>query len=60
MKGSKGVDLFASLCNIYETLENELRKRMEKANDLIEDILKKNRRSTSECRSENLENVGSG
>ncbi|KAL7171883.1 hypothetical protein ACSBR2_036525 [Camellia fascicularis] len=56
MKGSKGVDLLASLCNIYETSEDELRKTMEKANDLIEDILKKNRRSASECRSENLEN----
>ncbi|KAI7997452.1 Retinoblastoma-related protein [Camellia lanceoleosa] len=30
---------------------------MEKANDLIEDILKKNRCSASECRSENLENL---
>ncbi|KAI7997218.1 Retinoblastoma-related protein [Camellia lanceoleosa] len=57
MKGSKGVDLLASLCNIYETSEDELRKTMEKANDLIEDILKKNRRSASECRSENLENI---
>ncbi|CAL5418657.1 unnamed protein product [Camellia sinensis] len=57
MKGSKGVDLLASLCNIYETSEDELRKTMEKANDLIEDILKKNQRSASECRSENLENI---
>ncbi|GMP84249.1 hypothetical protein CsSME_00037844 [Camellia sinensis var. sinensis] len=43
MKGCKCVVLLASLCNICETSEDELRKTMEKANDLIEDILKKNR-----------------
>ncbi|KAF5940525.1 hypothetical protein HYC85_021692 [Camellia sinensis] len=60
MKGCKCVVLLASLCNICETSEDELRKTMEKANDLIEDILKKNRCSASECRSENLENIDTG
>lgn len=56
-KGSKGVDLLASLCNSYETSEDELRKTMEKANDLIADILKKKPRPASECVTENLENI---
>ncbi|CAL5350546.1 unnamed protein product [Camellia sinensis] len=60
MKGCKCVVLLASLCNICETSEDELRKTMEKDNDLIEDILKKNRCSASECRSENLENIDTG
>ncbi|KAL6969603.1 Retinoblastoma-related protein 1 [Sarracenia purpurea var. burkii] len=42
LKGSKCVDLLASLCNIYETSEDDLRKKMEKANGLIADILKRN------------------
>ncbi|XP_059633401.1 retinoblastoma-related protein-like [Cornus florida] len=55
--GSKGVDLVASLCKKHETSEDELRKTMEKANNLIADILKKKPRSASECRTENLDNI---
>lgn len=54
-KGNKGVDLIASLCNMYETSEDELRKTMEKANDLIANILKKKPRLASECKIENLD-----
>ncbi|XP_042501717.1 retinoblastoma-related protein [Macadamia integrifolia] len=56
-KGNKGVDLLASLCNIYDTSEDELRRTMDKANNLIVDILKKTPRMASECRSENLANI---
>ncbi|KAF8400097.1 hypothetical protein HHK36_015972 [Tetracentron sinense] len=56
-KGNKGVDILASLCNIYDTSEDELRITMEKANKLIVDILKKKPRLASECRTENLENI---
>uniref|UniRef100_A0A5B7AGK9 Retinoblastoma-related protein n=1 Tax=Davidia involucrata TaxID=16924 RepID=A0A5B7AGK9_DAVIN len=56
-KGSKGVDLLASLCKSYETSEDELRKTMERANNLIEEILKKKPCLASECRTENLDNV---
>ncbi|KAE9454815.1 hypothetical protein C3L33_13283, partial [Rhododendron williamsianum] len=56
-KGSKGVDLLASLCNSYETSEDELRKTLEKANGLIADILKKKPCPASQCVTENLENI---
>ena len=59
-KGNKGVDLLASLCNIYNTSEDELKKTMEKANSLIEEILKKKPHLASECKSENLENIDPG
>ncbi|KAF7824755.1 Retinoblastoma-related protein 1 [Senna tora] len=54
-KGSKGVDLLASLCIMYHTSEDELKKTMEKANNLIADILKKKPCLASECEHENLE-----
>lgn len=54
-KSSKGVDLLASLCNIYNTSEDELRKTMEQANNLVADILKKTPCLASECETENLE-----
>ncbi|KAG7031913.1 Retinoblastoma-related protein [Cucurbita argyrosperma subsp. argyrosperma] len=56
-KGGKGVDLLGSLCNVYDTSEVELREIMDKANSLIEDILKKKPRSASECNSKSLENI---
>ncbi|XP_031262887.1 retinoblastoma-related protein [Pistacia vera] len=56
-KGDKGVDLVASLCNIYDTSEDDLKKTMEKTNSLISDILKKEPCLASECKSENLENI---
>ncbi|XP_057439591.1 retinoblastoma-related protein-like [Lotus japonicus] len=55
-KSSKGVDLLASLCNIYNTSEDEMRKTMVKANTLIADILKKKPCLASECQTDNLEN----
>ncbi|EYU26041.1 hypothetical protein ABFS82_11G082100 [Erythranthe guttata] len=56
MKGDK-VDLLASLCNMYETSEDELKKTMEKANSLIADILSKKPCLASERKPENLENI---
>lgn len=59
-KSSKGVDLLASLCNIYNTSEDELRKTMEQANNLVADILKKTPCLASECETENLEDFDKG
>lgn len=59
-KGDNGVDLISSLCNMYETSEDELRKTLEKANDLIASILKKTPRSASECKTENLNFIDAG
>uniref|UniRef100_A0A1D1ZL71 Retinoblastoma-related protein n=2 Tax=Anthurium amnicola TaxID=1678845 RepID=A0A1D1ZL71_9ARAE len=51
----KGPDLVASLCKIYETSEDELKRMMEKANSLIVDILKKEPRPAPGYKTENLE-----
>lgn len=59
-KGGKRVDLLGSLCNVYDTSEEELKEVMEKANSLIEDILKKKPRMASECNSKSLENIDTG
>ncbi|XVF00180.1 hypothetical protein REPUB_Repub03eG0262900 [Reevesia pubescens] len=56
-KGDKGVDLLASLCNMYDSSEDDLRKTMEMANKLIENILKKKPCLASECKTETLENI---
>ncbi|XWS65452.1 hypothetical protein CRYUN_Cryun05aG0113800 [Craigia yunnanensis] len=56
-KGDKGVDLLASLCNMYDASEDDLRKTMEMANKLIEDILRKKPCLASECKTEMLENI---
>ncbi|XP_052882897.1 retinoblastoma-related protein-like isoform X2 [Gossypium arboreum] len=57
-KGDKGVvDLLASLCNMYDASEDDLRKTMEMANKLIEDILKKKPCPAAECKTETLENI---
>ncbi|RZC59567.1 hypothetical protein C5167_006865 [Papaver somniferum] len=56
-KDNKGVDVLASLCKMYETSEDELRKTMERTNDLIVDVLKKTCCSASQCKTKNLENV---
>nr|XP_010908926.1 retinoblastoma-related protein [Elaeis guineensis] len=50
----KGVDLVASLCDKYHTSEDELRRVMKKANNLIVDILKKKPCAASGCKRENL------
>ncbi|KAL6562716.1 Retinoblastoma-related protein 1 [Orobanche gracilis] len=55
MKGDKA-DLLSSLCNMYETSEDELRKTLAEANTLISDILKKKPCLASECNPENLKN----
>ena len=54
------MDLHRSLCNVYDTSEEELREVMEKANSLIEDILKKKPCLASECNSQSLENIDTG
>ncbi|KAK8301440.1 hypothetical protein V6Z11_D04G019700 [Gossypium hirsutum] len=56
-KGDKGVDLLASLCNMYDASEDDLRKTMETANKLIEEILKKKPCPAAECKTETLENI---
>ncbi|XP_050232092.1 retinoblastoma-related protein [Mercurialis annua] len=56
-KGDKGVDLLASLCNKYDTSDDELRKTMEKTNNLIADILKKKPHLASDYKNENLDNI---
>lgn len=54
------MDLLASLCNIYSTSEDELKKTMETTNFLIADILKKQPRLASERKSETLEHINPG
>ncbi|KAK8643255.1 hypothetical protein V6N13_012559 [Hibiscus sabdariffa] len=56
-KGDKGVDLLASLCNMYDASEDDLRTTMKMANKLIEDILKKRPCPASERKTETLENI---
>ncbi|KAK9725372.1 hypothetical protein RND81_05G139500 [Saponaria officinalis] len=53
-KTDKGVDLISSLCQKYDTSEDEVMRMMGKANDLISDILKKKPKSASEFVTENL------
>ncbi|CAH8359941.1 unnamed protein product [Eruca vesicaria subsp. sativa] len=55
-KDDKDVDLIASLCKIYDASEDELRKIMDKANNLIETILKKPS-SASTCKIDKLDNI---
>ncbi|XP_020262471.1 LOW QUALITY PROTEIN: uncharacterized protein LOC109838431 [Asparagus officinalis] len=54
-KSDKGINLLASLCNIYQTSEDEVKSTMEKVNNIIVNILKKEPCPASECKSENLE-----
>ncbi|KAK8552689.1 hypothetical protein V6N12_041270 [Hibiscus sabdariffa] len=56
-KGDNGVDLLASLCNMYDASEDDLRTTMKMANKLIEDILKKRPCPASECKTETLGNI---
>ncbi|KAH6771101.1 retinoblastoma-related 1 [Perilla frutescens var. hirtella] len=56
MKADKA-DLLASLCNMYDTSEDVLRQTLEKANNLITDILKKKPCLATERTPENLENI---
>ncbi|KAL5704043.1 Retinoblastoma-related protein 1 [Ranunculus cassubicifolius] len=50
----KCVDLIASLCKIYNTPEDDLRRTIEKANDVVVSILKKKSCLASECKAETL------
>ncbi|XP_020088417.1 retinoblastoma-related protein [Ananas comosus] len=54
-KSDKGVNLLASLCEKYHTSEDELRRALEKTNNLIVDILKKNPRLASEFQKDTLD-----
>ncbi|XP_020254515.1 retinoblastoma-related protein-like isoform X2 [Asparagus officinalis] len=56
-KSGKGVDLLASLSHVYNTSEDDLRRTLENANKLIEDILKKKPQLASECKAENLYSI---
>ncbi|KAF6134022.1 hypothetical protein GIB67_038313 [Kingdonia uniflora] len=57
---NKEVDILSSLCNIFHTSEDEVRRTMEKANNLIVDILMKKPRMASECKNEILDNIDTG
>nr|B1ABS0.1 RecName: Full=Retinoblastoma-related protein [Pilosella officinarum]ABZ85632.1 retinoblastoma-related protein [Pilosella officinarum] len=56
-KDDKVVDLLASLCNMYETSEDELRKTVVRTNIVVEEILKKDPSMASECTNGNLDNI---
>ncbi|KAJ8774008.1 hypothetical protein K2173_009439 [Erythroxylum novogranatense] len=56
-RGDKGVDLLASLCNKYDASEDELRRTVEKTNNVIIDILKKMPISATENKNENIANL---
>lgn len=56
-RSSKGIDLIASLCNIYHTSHDDLSKTIEKVNTLIKDILKKNPFPGPECQARELEDI---
>ncbi|KAI4339113.1 hypothetical protein MLD38_024085 [Melastoma candidum] len=58
-RSDRGVDLIASLCKIYETSEDEVKKTLEAANNLISVILKKKPSFASGCKPENLQDVDS-
>lgn len=53
-KETKDVDLLVSLCNMYNTSEDELRKTLEQTNKIIADILKQKPCPASDCKSETL------
>ncbi|KAG8493430.1 hypothetical protein CXB51_010979 [Gossypium anomalum] len=56
-KGEKGVDLLASLCNMYDASEADLRRTLKMTNKLMEDILKNKPCPASECKTETLEHI---
>ncbi|OAY73417.1 Retinoblastoma-related protein [Ananas comosus] len=56
-RSEKGVDLLASLCQTYHTLEDHLKRMMGKAQNLIVDILNRNPSLASECKAENFDQI---
>ncbi|XP_030534586.1 retinoblastoma-related protein isoform X3 [Rhodamnia argentea] len=56
-RSEKGVDLIGSLCHIYDTSEDEIKRTLEKTNNVIAKILGRTPRPASECKAENLENI---
>ncbi|KAI4302480.1 hypothetical protein MLD38_038218 [Melastoma candidum] len=58
-RSDRGVDLIASLCKIYETSEDEVKKTLEAANNLISVILKKKPSFALGCKVENLQAIDS-
>ena len=56
----KNVDLIAFLCQKYDTSEDDLKTMLEKVNNLINVILKKECRPASEFETENLHNINTG
>ncbi|XP_030465706.1 retinoblastoma-related protein [Syzygium oleosum] len=56
-RSEKGVDLVGSLCHLYDTSEDEIKRALEKANKVLAEILGKTPRPASECKAENLENI---
>eukprot|EP01018_Ginkgo_biloba_P033472 Gb_14616 [translate_table: standard] len=56
-RSGKGVDLIASLCNIYHTLEEDLLKNIGSVNTLITDILKKKPHPASKCQAKELKDI---
>lgn len=56
-KTDRGINLIAVLCHIYDTSEDDVKKMMEKANDLIEHILEKKPLVASACKTENVNNI---
>lgn len=56
-KSDSGVNLIASLCLVYNTSEDDLRKALESVNKLISDILKKKQQLASKCNVENLNGI---
>lgn len=56
-RSEKGVDLVGSLAYRYDTSEDEIKRTLEKANNVIAEILGITPPPASECKAENLENV---
>lgn len=52
--------MVASLCKIYDASEDELRIVIDKANNLVETILKKKPSPASDCQTDKLDNIDPG
>lgn len=57
VKKGEIVDLLASLCNMYETSEDDLKDTFVKLNNLITQLLKQKPCLASECKFKNLDNI---